>query len=141
MNKNKLHKLLSLSESIHLLYVEDNKNIRETTGAILKIFFPNFHVANDGEEGLKLFAKNSIDLIITDINMPNMDGLQMSKEIKSINDNVEIIITSAYNEKNYLIKSQKMGITTYLHKPVDLQQLVETLIQTLQEMKKKEALV
>ncbi len=140
MNKNIINKLLSLSESIHLLYVEDNINIRETTGAILKRFFQNLYIADDGEEGLKLFRENSIDLVITDINMPNMDGLQMSQEIKKINSDIEIIITSAFNEEEYMKKSQKIGINTYLYKPLELEQLIDTLSKTLQEMKEREVL-
>jgi YesN/AraC family two-component response regulator len=134
MDKNRVLELVSLGEQIEVLYVEDNESVRDATGEILKKFFKNIHIGVDGEVGLKLFKENSINLVITDINMPKMDGITMAEKIKEIDQNVSFIIISAHNEVGFIKKSEEIGIYTYLYKPIDLLILVDTLLETIQEM-------
>ncbi len=140
MDKNRVLELVSLGEKIHVLYVEDNDSVRDATGAILKKFFKNLHIGIDGQEGLKKFEENSINLVITDINMPKMDGITMAGKIKEINKNVAFIIISAHNEVGFIKKSEEIGIYTYLYKPIDLSILVDTLLDTIKEMQSNKAL-
>ncbi len=141
MDKNKILELVSLDIKIEVLYVEDNENVRDATSAILKKFFKNFHVGVDGEAGLKLFEENDIGLVITDINMPKMDGITMASKMKKIDPNIEIIIISAHNEIGFMKKSEDIGIYTYLYKPIDVSILVDTVFDTLKEMPRNKALV
>jgi YesN/AraC family two-component response regulator len=134
MDKNRVLELVSLGEQLEVLYVEDNESVRDATSAILKKFFKNLYIGVDGEEGLKLFKENSISLIITDINMPKMDGITMAGKIKEIDQDVSFIIISAHNEVGFIKKSEEIGIYTYLYKPIDLLILVDTLLETIQEM-------
>ncbi|MEA2018357.1 MAG: response regulator [Campylobacterota bacterium] len=83
--------------------------------------------ASNGEEGLELYKKNSYDLVITDILMPKMDGIEMSKEIKEINQYQNILIISAYSDTKDFVTSIKLGIDGYIIKPIDYEQLNLTL--------------
>ncbi|HEE0020306.1 TPA: response regulator transcription factor, partial [Campylobacter jejuni] len=83
--------------------------------------------AQNGDEGLKKFKKFKPDLVITDIAMPIMDGLDMAREIKEISDDVPIVVLSAYSEKERLLRSIDIGIDKYLIKPVDIEELFKVL--------------
>ena len=101
------------------------------------------YVGSNGKEGLELYEKHQPDVIITDIRMPLMDGLAMSKIILASNPNVPIIVSSAFNDTDYLMKAIKLGIQHYLLKPVNLQELFTTLdkaaLQVLQSRRLKES--
>ncbi len=114
-------------KELSILYVEDEKMIRDELVEILESEVHALHVATNGEEGLKLFQEHQVDIIITDIRMPVMDGLEMSRSILKINPNMPIIISSAFNDTPYLIESIKLGIHYYLIKPVNLAELFSTL--------------
>jgi len=133
MDKSKVLELVSLGEEIEVLYVEDNESVRDSTGAILNKFFKNLHIAVDGEEGLKLFEENSISLVITDINMPKMDGITMVEKMKKIDHDVDIIMISAHNEIGFIKRSEAIGVYTYLYKPIDLTILIDTVLETIND--------
>ena len=96
---------ISNLKNITVLYVEDEKDLREVTSSILQSFTKNQYIATNGQEGYDLFLKHDsdIDLIISDINMPILNGLEMIKKIKDINKNVPIIVTTAFSNKEYLL--------------------------------------
>ena len=116
-----------------ILYVEDDVSTAEEVGFFLKAYVKDLHIANNGAEGLKLFKSNPIDLVLTDIQMPVMDGLRMIQEIKSINSNVPIMITTAFNETNYLIDALNMGVNKYALKPINLKDILKTIEILLEE--------
>jgi DNA-binding response OmpR family regulator len=89
-------------------------------------------VAHDGEEGLELFKKIVPDIVITDINMPKMSGLEMAKEIKAIDNSVPVIILSAFSETEKLLNAIDVGVVKYLIKPFDPDELLE-YIASLEE--------
>lgn len=122
-----LPELISRTKKINLLYVEDNEDARNFTLEMLTRFFDNICVAENGIEGLKKFHENKIDLILTDINMPNMNGIQMVCEIQKSNANVIALLLSAHNEQYYLDEASKCGIPYYLSKPLSLSELIKTL--------------
>jgi len=140
-NALKVKELLSITKNLKLLYVEDNKEAREQTLKMLKNFFKDIDIAIDGEDGLQKYQKyhdeNSAyyDLIITDINMPKMDGLTLSKAIKEIKHNQHIIVISAYNDSKNLQKCIDVGIKNYLHKPIDLTSLIDVLTKATDSIK------
>ena len=128
MNDNDLNNLLDKIESLKVLYVEDNKKTRVQTLKMLGEFFVNIDVAVNGEDGLLFFKSNkSYDLIITDISMPVLDGIEMSKLIRSIDSNIPIIAVSAHNEKYIMDMIEQYQISAYIFKPIDLDEFIEIL--------------
>ncbi|ELC2976771.1 response regulator transcription factor [Campylobacter jejuni] len=109
-----------------ILVVEDEVKARESMINILSERFSKVIGAQNGDEGLKKFKKFKPDLVITDIAMPIMDGLDMAREIKEISDDVPIVVLSAYSEKERLLRSIDIGIDKYL-KPVDIEELFKVL--------------
>ncbi|MCG3667122.1 response regulator [Aliarcobacter butzleri] len=85
-------------------------------------------VAKNGQEGLELFKKHNPDLVITDIQMPVMDGIQMIKAIKEINPQVQTVIVTTFSDVEYLFEAIKLNISNYLTKPLNLYALSETLL-------------
>jgi len=114
---------------LKLLYVEDNKEVREQTVKMLDNFFDDITEAVDGEDGLTKYkeANGTYDLIISDINMPHLDGVDMSREILSIDPKQLIIIITAFNEKEQIARLDEIEIVDYLHKPVEFKQFIEIL--------------
>jgi PAS domain S-box-containing protein len=137
MFDNLMTDLIKYSHKLKLLYVEDNIEAREMTKIILDDFFNNIEVAVDGEDGLKQFKENEFDLIITDINMPKLNGLDMIEKIRDIDKNIPILILSAYNEEDLFMRSIKLGIDGYILKPIDLEQLMSAFQRVIQKYKYK----
>jgi diguanylate cyclase (GGDEF)-like protein len=124
---------ISILKNITILYAEDEKDLRDVTHQILKGFTKKQYVAENGQEGLELFKKyeKEIDLIITDVNMPIMNGLDMVKEIKKININIPIIVATAFSNKEYLLEAIDIGVDKYVLKPIDISKLLQVMSQSL----------
>lgn len=130
---NRLTSIIKYSKKLKLLYVEDNQNAREATMIIFNEFFNQIVVAVDGQEAIEKFD-DSIDLIITDINMPRKNGLDMTKTIREIDKDIPILILSAYNESGYFIESIKLGVNGYLLKPLDLEQFLSEIDKIIKKV-------
>ena len=115
------------SQQLTLLYVEDNEAARAGSIVIFEELFANVIEAVDGFDGIEKFQNNAIDLVITDINMPKCNGLEMVERIREINPRVPILILSAYNESGYFMESIRLGVEGYLLKPIDMSQLFDAL--------------
>ena len=124
---------ISILKNITILYAEDEKDLREVTHQILKGFTKKQYVAQNGQEGLELFKahEKEIDLIITDVNMPILNGLDMVKEIKKINLNIPIIVATAFSNKEYLLEAIDIGVDKYVLKPIDIAKLLQVMSQSL----------
>jgi len=116
-------------KKISLLYVEDDEDIRNELVEVLELEFENLYVGKDGQEGLDLYKEHRPDIVVSDISMPVMNGLDMCGHIRSINPDVPIIITTAFNEPSFLIKAIDIGVDKYVLKPIDLRKLEETLLR------------
>jgi len=112
---------------ITVLFVEDEQDIRDALEGAIGDEFQSFIVARDGEEGFKKFQKYKPDIVVTDILMPIKDGLEMSKEIKKISRDTPIVVLSAFDEKERLLKAIDIGIDKYLIKPIDADKLMSVL--------------
>ena len=121
-------------EKLKVLYVEDDAMAREEIADFLEFEVGEVITAENGEEGLEKFKKYNPDLVVTDINMPKMNGLDMAKKIKEINPNIPIIVTSAYSDGNYIIKAIEIGINKYLLKPVDVDELLIMISNSAKEL-------
>lgn len=120
-------------QNIKVLYVEDENDVREFTGKTIKAIVKEIIIAADGKEGLEKFKEHlDVDLIVTDINMPKMGGLEMCAYIKEINPAIPIVITSAHNDPNFLKKAIDVGVSAYAMKPIDLYQLIESMIKAVE---------
>jgi len=124
---------VSKLKDITVLYCEDEKYLRDVTKGILETFTKKQFIAEDGVIGLELFKKHEeeIDLIITDVNMPNINGLDMAKEIKAINPNIPIVVATAFSNPDYLIKAIDLGVDKYVLKPINIKKLLDTMNQSL----------
>lgn len=109
---------------ISLLYVEDDLDVADEVAYFLRKKIATLHLAKNGEEGLELFRKFFPDIIVTDIQMPKMNGLDMIKIIHEENPKIPIIITSAFNETEMLLKAIDVGVDAYMLKPINLKDLL-----------------
>ena len=82
----------------NLLYVEDDKTLRTASIDIFEDLFKNIFIAKNGNEGLDIFNSKDIDIIITDLKMPVMNGISMINEIRKKNKNIPILVLSAFND-------------------------------------------
>ena len=116
-----------MNKEATLLYVEDDDQIREVMIEILELYFKNIYVAPNGKDGLELYKKHQPDLVISDVQMPLMDGVEMSKEIKSLNPQAKIILITAFNESDFISKAKELGVKNYISTPIDISILLETI--------------
>jgi PAS domain S-box-containing protein len=120
--------LIKYLKTITVLYVEDDDNTREQLEFFLSSKVSHLYVAKNGEEGFELFKQYNPDLVISDIQMPILDGISMSELIKNHNPDARILLITAFNDTDYLFKAIKLSISNYLTKPLDLSLLVDTMI-------------
>ncbi|GFO53173.1 hypothetical protein GMSM_01800 [Geomonas sp. Red276] len=115
--------------TLSLLFVEDDAMARETASFSLKLNFPRLRIytAGNGRDGLELYRKYHPDIVLTDIKMPAMDGMEMSQEILAMEPGANIIVTSGHSDLTYLLQGIKMGIRRYVLKPLDHELLFEAV--------------
>jgi diguanylate cyclase (GGDEF)-like protein len=120
-------------KDITILYCEDEFDLRDVTTDILTQYTKKVYSCENGLIGLNTFKekKEEIDLIITDINMPELGGLDMVRQIKEINDNIPIIVTTAFSNSSYLLDAINLGIDQYVLKPIDIKKLFEKIAKSL----------
>jgi two-component system, cell cycle response regulator len=130
-------------KNISILYVEDESDVREFTSKLLASLLKNVFAAENGQEGLDLYKENinNIDLIVTDINMPKMNGITMCEKIRELNKEIPIVVTSAHNDTSFLKKAIDVGVSTYAMKPIDLYQLIESITKAIEPIFLKKELV
>ena len=119
-------------KTLTVLYVEDDESIRTSLSNILKKVFAEVIICNDGDEGINQFKsyteKNTkINLVISDINMPNKNGIEMVQEIRELNPDIPIIFTTAHGESDYLMESIKLKIAYYSLKPINTSELLDNI--------------
>ena len=130
-------------ENITILYAEDEPLIREGTAETLRLFKVNVICAKNGLEALDLYKnqKQNIDMVLTDIKMPKLDGLSLIKEIRKLNKFIPVVITTAHQETNFLKTSIELGVSAYVLKPIDIYQLRDTLIKAIEPQVLKDRLI
>ncbi|MGM0533421.1 MAG: diguanylate cyclase [Campylobacterota bacterium] len=114
---------------LKILYVEDDSTMRKMFKEVLKKIVDTIYLANDGKDGLDVFEHEDIDIIITDINMPVMSGLEMAYEIRKSDKNIPIVVTSSYSESNYLLQAIDHDVTSYMLKPISYETLRKKIEQ------------
>lgn len=110
-----------------VLHVEDDAIIQCHLQAILGELVGEMHVASDGQEGLTLFERLQPDVIVSDIRMPRMDGLDMVSRVREAAPELPVIFTSAYSDADYLLRAIELGVDRYIVKPFAHRQVVQAM--------------
>jgi len=124
----------AILKNMTLLYVEDHE---KTTAEAQKIFLKLFKkvlVASNGKEALDIYENNHIDMIITDIDMPQMDGITLIEKIRETNNKISVIILTAYADRDLLLKATNLQIDGYLIKPMNLDKVISALTNALKRV-------
>lgn len=136
MTLEAVKKIVPFCETIQVLYVEDDKKTQDLTLPLLKNFFKDICVASSGQEGLNLYLQeeNSFGLIITDIAMPALNGIEMIQQIRKTNQDITIIVLSSHTESHYFAQTIEAGVDGYLLKPLIFEQLIITLTKAVEKI-------
>jgi len=109
-----------MNHKLSILLVEDEPEVRFELKRFLQRYSSNVITAKNGEEGLQLFKKHTPDIVISDIKMPKMNGIDMAKVIKKLEPSQTIIFTTAHSDNSYFLEAIEMQVDGYILKPVDL---------------------
>ncbi len=124
-----------------ILYVEDEITVQNQTKMILNDFVKEVIVANDGQKGLEIALNRDIDLIITDIIMPNMNGIEMLKKLRfEHKKDIPSIIITAFAESEYLLDAIKLRVEGFIMKPINVRELIDTTYRILLPIVQKKEL-
>ncbi|ADR32913.1 two component transcriptional regulator, winged helix family [Sulfuricurvum kujiense DSM 16994] len=129
----------SATKNLHVLYVEDDDVARENGIEYLENYFDHVHAASDAFEGLKLYREVHPEIIITDIQMPKLNGLEFIKQIRKENKETQIIVISAYSDTTYLLQAIELQLVKYLIKPVQESAFKEALRQCIESIHHKDS--
>ena len=116
-------------KTLTVLFVEDDDITREQFSEYLRRLVGRLITAVNGAEGLEAFIKNAPDIVITDIHMPLMDGLTMSCEIKGRAPHIPIIVITAFEQTDYLMRAIDLGVHKYVTKPVNSDRMLQCLLE------------
>jgi len=105
---------------ISILYVEDDLGIRQALSTTLEMWAKKVYLAENGEKGLELYKEHKPDIIISDVKMPKLNGIEMVKEIRKIDENIPIIFTTAHNESGFLHEAIELHVNHYILKPISI---------------------
>jgi len=133
MNENIKLNLQKYLKTLTVLYVEDDDDIRAQLDQFLNRRLGKVILACDGQDGLQKFSQQHIDIVITDIKMPNMNGLEMASKIKEISPKTPVLVTTAFELPNYLIEAIRIGIDKYAIKPIDTNLLMRDLMECVKQ--------
>lgn len=126
--------LESINKNIKILYVEDDEIARENGVEYLENYFENIYEASDALNALKLYAKHQPHIIITDIQMPKLNGLEFVQRIRKTDSKTQVIVISAFSDKDYLLKAIELQLVKYLIKPIKESELKQALISCIESV-------
>jgi two-component system response regulator VanR len=132
-----MNQLKQPKAAISILIVEDDQSALAVIGRMVATIFPDtvIYLAENGVMGEELFKKHTPEIVITDINMPLKDGIEMARGIKSINSDTKFIVLTAYNDKINSALFEKIGIHNYLFKPIELDKLIIAIKKCIEEIR------
>ena len=131
-----LKNLKLLTSDLNVLYVEDDLSIQNAMNRYLTKLFSSVTTASNGGEGLAFFKESKFDIVITDLSMPIMDGIEMIKQIRELDELQPILITTAHGESSYLMDAIKVHIDGYILKPFDYDELNFILYKISEKLRK-----
>jgi signal transduction histidine kinase len=133
-----IESLLEEDDKLSILYVEDNEFVRESTVDLLSLYFNHIDTAENGEEGLKAYDAyyethgEHYDIVLTDINMPKMNGIKMIEHIRKRHERQNIIVISAYDDSENLIKLIDLEVNKFVPKPIDIERFEKVFADTIE---------
>jgi DNA-binding NtrC family response regulator len=123
-----------------ILIIDDDESIRDTLEIFIGELGYKAHIAKNGRAGLELLEKIHPDLVLTDLKMPEMDGLEVLKAVKEFDDHIQVILITAYEDINSTIKAMQLGAYDYTEKPIESDRLKLTIKRALESKKLSERL-
>jgi CheY-like chemotaxis protein len=133
-----LNNLKVEAKHFSILYAEDNDALRKQASTLLKKFFADVDTASDGAEALRLFKEHHYKIVLSDIKMPKLSGIELSRTIKAICPDTKIIIMSAFDDKEHLLDGIEIGIFRFLKKPVTIVDLAKVLLEAIEAIHQEE---
>jgi len=118
-----------------ILFVDDEKSIRDNYVTYLSAYFSEVYQAKDGKEAYSIYKNISPDIMIVDINMPKMNGLELLEKIRENDHATRVIIMTSHTQQEYLLKAVKLKLTSYLIKPVNRQLIKESIDAVVEELR------
>jgi len=109
------------------LYVEDELDVLQNISELLSNFFHTFYTASDGESGYEIFLEHKIDVVLVDIELPKMNGIELIKKIRETHKEIPVVIISAYTKTDYLLESVELKLDQYIVKPLTSTKIHELL--------------
>lgn len=132
--------LLDFLKTLTVVYAEDNDDVRDQLSVFLQRRFARVITTGDGAEALQAVADSGPDLVITDIRMPIMDGLSLTRQLREDYGSLPVLVTTAHEETDYLLDAINAGVDQFILKPVDPQQLQRALLKTARQIRLEQAL-
>ncbi len=132
--------LLTYTKNLSILFVEDHDELRRSTTEILKSFFKDVESAEDGAVALTKYKDyynenlKNYDIVISDLQLPKLNGVELTEKIYSISPQQIIIILSAYDDSKYLLPLVNLGIEQFIKKPIDFQELLAVLLKSAKKL-------
>lgn len=133
MDKKDLFDLVEKTKDIKVLYVEDDEQVRIHIKELLSTIFTNITEATNGSQALNIYEKSKFDLLITDINMPHMNGIELINHVKKITPSLPIVVISAHGEFNNIFDAILAGIDGFILKPLDIDQFLQTISKAIEK--------
>jgi len=133
MNKTLQSNIQKYLKSLTVLYVEDDERIRTELAQFLRRRVGTLILADDGQDGWSKFSEQSVDIVITDIKMPHMNGLMLASKIKEQSPSTPILITTAFEQTDYLIDAIRIGVDKYIIKPIDTSLMMRDLMACVKQ--------
>lgn len=124
---------IEILKKLNVLYVEDEDDVRNEVIHNLKFFVNNIISCKNGQEGLDTFIKEekNIDIILTDVLMPVLDGKKMVDKIRQINSTVPVVYTTAFNDPKFIEYTLSQEFVENISKPIDLEKLFESILKLI----------
>lgn len=129
--------VLKRFQDLRILLIEDDNLLRGIIYDALRLYCKDVQCAEDGKKGLDCFYSGNFNIVITDINLPKMNGLAMSRAIRKSNSDVSIVILTAYDTSDNIYASIDVCACAFLHKPFELEQLYNTLLMCVGKIASK----
>lgn len=124
-------------KKLNILYVDDDEVLCSSTKNILSPLFNNVFIAENGEEAIEIFDNQKIHIVMMDVKMHNLSGIDVAKYMRDKDKNIPIFLVSSYTDVNELIEAIKLDLVGYIKKPFTFEKLLSTLFECLDKMKLK----
>jgi len=134
MNKTLIENITKYTKNLRVLFIEDDYDSRIQTLKMLENIFSSVITVADGLEGLQSLESGRFDIIFSDINMPNLDGIGFIQQVRKKDRFVPIVMITAYDNAPYMLKCIEEGVDGYLVKPIDIRQFLKVIEKIIEKM-------